>query len=130
QDREAARAVLQRLGATPAERAARAPTERERGYLAAVETLFGDGPKARRDTLYARAMARLSERWPDDENAAAFHALAILGTSHGGRDIPTYMRAAAVAEEVYERNPDHPGALHYLIHAYDDPVHAPLGLRA
>jgi hypothetical protein len=60
----------------------------------------------------------------------ALYALSILGTSHGGRDIPTYMRAAAVAEEIYERNPDHPGVLHYLIHAYDDPVHAPLGLRA
>jgi tetratricopeptide (TPR) repeat protein len=40
------------------------------------------------------------------------------------------MRAAAVAEEIYQKNPRHPGALHYLIHAYDDPVHAPLGLRA
>ena len=40
------------------------------------------------------------------------------------------MRAAAVAEEIYEVDKHHPGALHYLIHAYDDPVHAPLGLRA
>jgi len=40
------------------------------------------------------------------------------------------MRAAAEAEAVYEIDKRHPGALHYLIHAYDDPVHAPLGLRA
>ena len=40
------------------------------------------------------------------------------------------MKAAAVAEAVLEKNPQHPGALHYAIHAYDDPVHAPLGLRA
>jgi tetratricopeptide (TPR) repeat protein len=39
------------------------------------------------------------------------------------------MRAAALAEQVLERAPDHPGALHYAIHSYDDPVHAPLGLR-
>jgi hypothetical protein len=39
------------------------------------------------------------------------------------------MQAAAVAEEVFARNPQHPGAIHYLIHAYDDPIHAPLGLR-
>jgi len=39
------------------------------------------------------------------------------------------MRAAAVAEEVFAKNPEHPGAIHYLIHAYDDPIHAPLGLR-
>jgi tetratricopeptide (TPR) repeat protein len=130
QDQAAARAILGRIGDTPEARAAHAPTERERAYLEAVDILFGEGPKARRDTLYAEAMGHLAERWPDDENAAAFHALAILGTSHGGRDVATYMRAAAVAETVYERNPDHPGALHYLIHAYDDPVHAPLGLRA
>jgi ABC-type Zn uptake system ZnuABC Zn-binding protein ZnuA len=46
------------------------------------------------------------------------------------RNTENYMRAAGVAESVYEKNPKHPGALHYLIHAYDDPVHAPLGLRA
>ena len=40
------------------------------------------------------------------------------------------MRAAAEAEEVFAANPRHPGAIHYLIHSYDDPVHAPLGLRA
>src|SRR5690349_14302661 len=39
------------------------------------------------------------------------------------------MKAAAVAEEVFARNPIHPGAVHYLIHCYDDPVHAPLGMR-
>ena len=47
-----------------------------------------------------------------------------------GRDVPTYMRAAALMEEMFERNPQHPGAAHYLIHAVDDSVHAPLGLRA
>jgi tetratricopeptide (TPR) repeat protein len=46
------------------------------------------------------------------------------------RDVRIYMRAAAEAEAVYDVEKRHPGALHYLIHAYDDPVHAPLGLRA
>ena len=59
----------------------------------------------------------------------AFYALALLGTSHNGRDVAIYMRAAAIVEQVYAKNPQHPGAAHYLIHAYDDPVHAPLGLR-
>ncbi len=40
------------------------------------------------------------------------------------------MRAAGLAEEVFRDNPRHPGAAHYLIHSYDDPVHAPLGVRA
>jgi len=125
-----AREVMQRLGPSPEARLARARTERERAWLETLEILYGEGPKAQRDTLYSEALGRMWDRWPDDENVGAFYALSILGTSHGGRDIPTYMRAAAVAEEVYERNPDHPGVLHYLIHAYDDPVHAPLGLRA
>ncbi len=130
QDAEAARAALARLAPTTEARLAAAPTERERMYLEAVEILYGEGEKAARDTLYAEAMRELHERYPDDENAAAFYALALLGTSHEGRDIPTYIRAGAVAEEVFARNPDHPGAAHYLIHSYDDPVHAPLGLRA
>ena len=52
------------------------------------------------------------------------------GPRTGGRDIPTYMRAAAILEEVVCRHPNHPGAAHYLIHSYDDPAHASLGLRA
>ncbi len=122
--------VMERLGPSPEARLARAGTERERAWLEALEILYGEGSKAQRDTLYSAALGRMWDRWPDDENVGAFYALSILGTSHGGRDIPTYMRAAAVAEGIYERNPDHPGALHYLIHSYDDPVHAPLGLRA
>ncbi|HTD75226.1 MAG TPA: hypothetical protein VK652_16985, partial [Steroidobacteraceae bacterium] len=47
-----------------------------------------------------------------------------------GRDVATYMRAAAVLEEAWISHRDHPGVLHYLIHSYDDPAHAPLGLRA
>src|SRR5690606_34158580 len=98
-------------------------------YLRTLDVLFGDGDKEARDDAYAEAMAALAARYPDDLDAAALHALALLGTAHEGRDFSTYMRAAAVAEEVFDRNPRHPGAAHYLIHAYDDPVHAPLGLR-
>jgi tetratricopeptide (TPR) repeat protein len=58
------------------------------------------------------------------------YALALMGTAHEGRDFAIYMRAAAVAEPVFREYPQHPGAAHYLIHAYDDPIHAPLGLRA
>ena len=74
-------------------------------------------------------MKRLSDKYPNDDEARSFYALALLGTSHGGRDFAIYMRAAALVEQVYAKNPQHPGAAHYLIHAYDDPIHAPLGLR-
>ncbi|HKQ12740.1 MAG TPA: hypothetical protein VJT80_04865 [Steroidobacteraceae bacterium] len=130
QDPVAARAALAKLGPTPEARAAKAKTARERAYLAAGEILFGDGEKADRDRRYALAMEQLHAKYPDDVDATCFYALALLGTSESGRDVPTYMRAAALMEEVFERNPLHPGAAHYLIHSVDDSVHAPLGLRA
>jgi tetratricopeptide (TPR) repeat protein len=130
QDRDAAVAVLTRLGPTPAERAAKAPTARERGYLHAIEVLYGEGTKEQRDVDYAAAMAAVHASYPDDVDATAFYALALLGTAHEGRDFTTYMRAAALLEEVFPTHQHHPGVLHYLIHCYDDAVHAPLGLRA
>jgi len=130
QDRDTALRVLARLGATPAARAAKAPTDRERQYLAALDALYGAGARRARDEAYMHALARLQDAYPDDHEARTFHALAILGSRDGVRDFATYMRAAAVAQPVFDANPDHPGAAHYLIHAFDDPIHAPLGLPA
>ncbi len=130
QDLEAARAVLQRLGPTREARMAKAATERERGYLASVEALYGDGAKVERDASFNRALGELARKFPEDLDARSFYALSWLGLSGSTRDTANYMRAAAEAEAVYEIDPRHPGALHYLVHAYDDPVHAPLGLRA
>ncbi|MEX0691293.1 MAG: hypothetical protein WD934_06660 [Gemmatimonadales bacterium] len=129
-DDVAARAVLQRLGASAAERRARAPTHREQMYLDAVEALWAEGSKPVRDTAYADAMARLVAAHPDDDEARTFYALAILGLSGSTRVVPSYMRAAALAQEVFARQPNHPGAAHVIIHAFDDPTHAPLGLPA
>lgn len=130
QDAGRARGVLARLGPTPAARRGKAPTTREQMYLDAVEALYGEGSKARRDTLYADALERLAAAFPDDDEAQAFYALALLGLSQGVRDVPTYMRAGAIAQGVLRRNENHPGGAHYTIHAFDDPIHAPLGLYA
>ena len=129
-DIDASRAVLARLGATPEERASRAQTAREKAYLHTVEELFGEGAQEERELRYSAALQQLHEQYPEDLDAAAFYALSILFTSYDGRDYARYMRAAAVAEQVLDKNPLHPGALHYSIHSYDDPIHAPLGLRA
>ena len=130
QDLVAARAVLTRLGATPAERQAKAATPREQAWLATAEILYGDGPKAKRDTLFSAALEQLSAADPADNEALAFYALSLMSLSQAVRNIPTYMRAGAIAQEVLRRNPEHPGAAHYVIHAFDDPVHAPIGLYA
>lgn len=130
-DRERGREALARLAPTPQARRAKAPSERERLYLDAVETLFGhEGSKSERDRAYMEAMRRLHEAYPEDDEARTFYALSILGTENGTRDFATYMEAAATALPVFERNPRHPGAAHYVIHSFDDPVHAPLGLPA
>ncbi len=130
QDAEAAREVLARLAPTPEERLAKAPTEREKDYLRAVEVLYGEGTKEERDFAYLEAIRQIAEKYPDDLEAASLHALATLATSHDDRDFRIYMRAAAIAEDVFAKNPLHPGAVHYLVHSYDDPIHAPIGLRA
>ncbi len=130
QDRSEALQVLARL---PAE-AERNITAREQVFLDAVVVLYGfgeenPGDKASRDIAYMQAMQKAHEAYPDDLEAASFYGLSILGSVYE-RDFRTYMRAAAVLEEVFARQPRHPGAAHYLIHSYDDQVHAPLGLRA
>jgi tetratricopeptide (TPR) repeat protein len=130
QDATAARAALARLGPDRAARLAAAGTERERAYLDAVETLYGEGDKYERDRRYAAAMRRLHERWPDDVDATAFYALALLGTAHDGRDVATYMKSYALLEGLFPRYPQHPGVAHYLIHSVDDAAHAPLGVKA
>jgi len=134
QDRQAALKVLRRLVAHPETREAKAPTAREKAYLRAVEILFGATPetqklsKEERDFRYRDEMHRLHETYPKDDEATVFYGLSILGTAHHGRDFATYMKAAAVLMPVWETNRMHPGAAHYLIHSFDDPIHAPLGL--
>ena len=131
QDTEAAQAALKALAPSLDGRLAKAGTEREKDYLRAAETLFfGEASKHARDDAFAEVMARLADRYPDDLDATAFYALALLGTAHEGRDFRIYMQAAAEAQKAFDQNPQHPGAAHYLIHSFDDPIHAPLGLPA
>lgn len=107
-------------------------TERERAYLKTLRILFDplSGEKEDRDDAYERAMGELASAYPEDENAALFHALSVLGTAHEGRDLTIYDRAGRIVVDVFERNPLNPGAAHYVIHAYDDPMNAEKALEA
>jgi tetratricopeptide (TPR) repeat protein len=129
QDSLAAKAVLARLGATPTERLAKAPTVREKDYLRSLDVLYSStGTKAGRDSAYADATRQLAARYPRDVDAQLFYALALL--SLVPRTDSTYLQAGSIAEHVMRDHPQHPGALHYVIHAYDDPAHASQGLAA
>ncbi|PYQ70306.1 MAG: hypothetical protein DMG04_25155 [Acidobacteria bacterium] len=144
-----ARQALGRLAADAAARQAKAPTAREKGYLDAVERMFGNvrgagagsssrggGPglsdaKASRNRAYAERMAELSRQFPTDDEAAAFYALALLGArAETDRDTSVMQKAGAIALAVLKRNPQHPGAAHYALHAFDDGEHAAMGLEA
>jgi hypothetical protein len=75
-------------------------------------------------------MAAVYARYPDDETKL-FYALSILATIEEGSQWSAQQELAArLIEQVYADDPHDPGALHYMIHAYDDPVHAPQGLKA
>ena len=130
QDVAAARAALARLAPDAAARAAKAPTEREKAWLGTAEVLYGEGDKRSRDARFAEAMGALADRFPGDDEAKLFHSLALLGIAQGERDLPNFLEAARIAQSVFLRNPDHPGAAHYWIHGMDDPEHASGALEA
>jgi tetratricopeptide (TPR) repeat protein len=131
QDLAAARRVLERLAPTAAARAAKAPAGKERALVQAADVLFGAGDKLSRDVAYAAAMKRLHDQFPADDELATMYALSLLGTARPGeKSVRTAMQAAAIVEGVFQRNPQHPGAAHFIIHAFDDPDHAALGLTA
>lgn len=114
------RAALRKLAPTPDERAAKAKTTREQAYLRAVEALWGPGDKRARDRAYAEAMAALVALAPGDDEAQVFYALALLAMlPRGDASLPLRRQAGALAEGVFARNPNHPGAAHYMLHAYD-----------
>ena len=126
-----AAALEQGRAAIDKARAAGAKTERERAYIEAAAALFTDFAtvdQRTRTVNYERAMERLYAAHRDDSETAAFYALAVNQTA-----LPTdktyaqQLKAAAILEPLFARTPDHPGAAHYLIHAFD---HPPLAERA
>ena len=132
QDMQAASAALTRLAPTFEERLARAPTDKEKEYLSAIETLyFSAGDKLQRDFAYSEHMARMHKRWPEDDEIAIFYALSLLGTVRpGDQGFRRQALAASLSQSVFARNEQHPGAAHFIIHSFDDPDHAILALPA
>ena len=111
-----------------------AKTQRERDYvdaLAAMYTDFEKTPHLARSQAYAKAMEQVAQRYPNDDEAQIHYALA-LNTSASPQD-KTYanqLKGAAILEPIFERQPQHPGVAHYLIHLYDYPPIAEKGLKA
>ncbi len=138
---EEARRILDRARTNGA---AQRATALERAWLAALEPLFGAGERAPRIAGFAAAMEKLAADYPDDPDVGAFHGLALLatrarglaGSAHVDHAQPQLAgsaeqaQAAAIFERILGTHPKHPGALHYLIHAFDDPANAHRALPA
>jgi tetratricopeptide (TPR) repeat protein len=125
------RPTLDRGGAELKQARSLPATPREKGYIAALSKFYAhpDRPYQKRVTAYSKTMAKVYRHNADDHEAAAFYALSLLAADHdpGNRN---RKKAAAVLEKLFAQEPDHPGVAHYLIHTYDTPEMAQLGLPA
>ncbi|MEZ5042355.1 MAG: hypothetical protein R2828_20820 [Saprospiraceae bacterium] len=127
---EKGQAILAKLAPQKEARLAKAETPLEKDFLQAIEIMYGEGTKLERDQAYAKYMEGLVKKYPDNHEVRAFYALSLLGAVPVGRDDEAYEKGARIAQGILNENPQHPGALHYLIHSYDDPYHANLALQA
>lgn len=132
QDLPKAKAALEKLAPTHEARLAKAKLPKEKALLEAQQILyFGPGDKLARDVAYASAMAKMYEQWSDDHEIGILYALSLLGSVRpGDQGFRRQALAASIAEKIFAANPQHPGAAHFIIHAFDDPDHAPLALDA
>src|SRR5688572_8934237 len=129
QDYKKAIALLNELSPTPEGRESKAKTEWEKDFIKGINILYGTGSKTERDSSYAAFMGDLYKKYPGNNEVASFYSIALIGSVPVGRNTKVYEHAADIAKEVLAKNPKHPGALHYLIHAYDDPVHASMAVK-
>ncbi len=117
-----------------AEKNQRKATARERAYIAAMHGFYGNSKTHDHDAraqAYSDAMKKVYDSYPDDHEAAAFYALSLLACDpHEDGTFAKRKQAAAVLEKLFATEPDHPGVAHYLIHSYDKPQLAQLGIPA
>ncbi|MGH9842878.1 MAG: hypothetical protein ACREEM_29420 [Blastocatellia bacterium] len=123
------------LSAIEKAKSAGARTERERDYIAAIESFYQDADKLdhrTRSLAYGEAMERLYRRHPSDREAGVFYALTLIakGMMAGDKSYANEKQAARILNRVLAREPQHPGVSHYLIHSYDYPALALLALPA
>lgn len=130
----APQAVQGALAGLEKARAIGAKTQRERDYLAAIELIYKDADQTdfrSRRLAYEKAMEALAQRYPDDPEAAIFYALALQMTAlPTDKTYANQLKSAAILERIAKDQPEHPGVVHYLVHAYDYPPIAKRGLPA
>lgn len=130
QEKDEALGILEKLGPDQESQAAMFKTDFEKDMYAAICILYGPGSKKENDKNYAAFMEALHQKYPEHHEVSAFYALSLLGAVEDGREESLYQKGAKIAQSIIKENPSHPGALHYLIHSYDDPENAHKALGA
>ena len=127
----------------------KAGTDRERGFITALNKYYNTAPSSTTEAVgqschgpigprdrvveYEQAMHQLRDKYPDDFEVGAFYAFAVLSLGYAtplDASLSKQLESAAILEKLWKKNPNHPGVVHYLIHAYDYPALAERGLPA
>jgi hypothetical protein len=111
-----------------------AKTQRESAFISAIGAYYAGYDKLdqrSRAQAYLAAMEALALSYPQDDEAQIFYALALnIAASPSDKTYANQLKAAAILEPIFERQPRHPGVAHYLVHTYDYPSIAAKGLDA
>ncbi|MDX1629042.1 MAG: hypothetical protein R3345_10115 [Fulvivirga sp.] len=128
QDVDAGREVIQQLGKDREDRLSKAENELERDFWLGIEILYGEGELLERNQKYVDHMAQVYEDHPDNLEVAAFYSLGLMWADYDNQE---YLdKSSDIAAGIIEENPTHPGALHYMIHANDNPKFAKVAIHA
>ncbi len=111
-----------------------AKTQRENDFIASIGAYYADYDKLdqrKRAQAYLAAMEKLAKSYPKDDEAQIYYALALnIAASPSDKTYANQLKAAVILEGIFKRQPNHPGAAHYLLHSYDYPPIAEKGLNA
>src|SRR3954468_22494073 len=122
------------LAALQKAKAIGAKTERERDFVDALTVFYTDFdklPHGARVQAYVKAMEGLAQKYPSDDEAQIFYAIALnVGASPNDKTYANQRKGAAILDPIFRRQPRHPGVAHYLIHLHDTPALAEKGLDA
>src|SRR5262249_52426412 len=130
-DTNAGRAALHR--AQEIATANSATTAREKAYIAALAEIYkvDDRDMAAHAQVFEQKMSDLQAAYPDDTEAAIFHALTLAITAPTtDKTFRNQRQCGEILEPIFVKKPHHPGVAHYIIHCYDNPVLAEKGLPA
>jgi len=109
-------------------------SDRESAFINAIAVFYHNWKQKdhrTRSMEFMQAMGQVYTRYPDDKEAAIFYSLSLVGAADpSDKTYANQRKAGKILTDLYAKAPDHPGIVHYIIHAYDYPELASLALPA